>query len=331
MSLKDLKSKSDQALASMPSATPAGQPRSVRPITAPGATAFMQPTIDALNDRAKVAEAKAVALERRLEQQPTEIALDSLIEISARKRRLSEQQFEELKSNLAINPLVHPVAVRRRADGLFEIVSGHNRVAAYRALGRQSIAVVVVDIEEAKVDRSAFYANLMQPSLPDYEKFLGFKRERDQTGASQKALAREAGVSEAVVSMLFAFEHLPATALKALEGRPDVLGMSGASELARLVREGREVAVSEAVLLLVSGRLTQKEAIAFASRRAAPEKGAGAGASPIKIRSGRTEFCQYVARGSTLRIDFKNEALRAQAEEGVAAYLRTLAERQATN
>ena len=70
-------------------------------------------------------------------------------------------------------------------------------------------------------------------------------------------------------------------------------------------------------------------AVGFASRRAAPEKRAIIGVSPIKIRAGRSEFCQYVARGSMSRIDFKNELLRAQAEEGVAAYVLTLSERQA--
>lgn len=327
MSLKDLKSKSDEALASMPAGAPGGQSRVGRPITAPGATAFMQPTIDALNERAKSAEAKANELAHRLEQQPTEVALDRLVEVGSRKRRLSEQQFEELRANLEKNPLVHPIAVRRRPDGQFEVVSGHNRVAAYRALGRNTISVVVVDIEESRLDRSAFYANLLQPSLPDYEKFQGFKRERDQSGASQKAMAREAGVAESVVSMLFAFEALPLAAVNALEGKPEVLGMNGAAELARLTREGRGDAVTEAVKLLVEGRLTQKEAIAFASRRESAGKPKQASAAPVKIKSGRSDFCQYVARGTTLRIDFKSEAQRAEAEEGVAAYLRTLAER----
>lgn len=331
MSLRDLKSKSDQALASIPAGAGVGQARAGRPITAPGATAFMQPTIDALNDRAKAAEAKTLELEQRLEQQPTEVSLDRLVEVGSRKRRLSEQQFEELRANLEKNPLVHPIAVRRRADGQFEVVSGHNRVAAYRALGRNTISVVVVDIEESRLDRSAFYANLLQPSLPDYEKYLGFKRERERSGATQKALAREAGISDAIVSMLFAFEDLPAAAIGSLESRPDVLGMNAAAELARLSREGRTEAVTEAVKLLVEGRLTQKEAIAFASRRDVPVQPKSGTAVPIKIKSGRSDFCQYVAKGTTLRIDFKTEAMRAEAEEGVAAYLRTLAERGSTN
>ncbi len=331
MSLKDLKSKSDQALASIGAGAGTGEGRAARPVTAPGATAFMQPTIDALSDRAKRAEAKAALAERELAERPSEVALDRLVEVSSRKRRLTEEQFEELKANLANNALVHPVAVRRLADGRFEIVSGHNRVTVFRELGRSSIPVVVVDIEEAKVDRSSFYANLLQPSLPDYERYIWFRGERDRTGASQKTLAREAGVSEAVVSMLFAFEQLPVDALEAISRRPESIGMNCAAELARFVREGKGSAVVEAVQLLVEGKLTQKEAIAFASRRAPPTKPTAHSTEVGKIKAGRSDYCQYYACGSTLRIDFKNEALRAAAEEGVVEYLRTLADRQKPN
>ena len=331
MSLKDLKSKSDQALASIGAGAASGEARVARPVTAPGATAFMQPTIDALSDRAKRAEAKAAQAERELAERPSEVALDLLVEVSSRKRRLTEDQFEELKANLANNVLVHPVAVRRLADGRFEIVSGHNRVAVFRELKRSSIPVVVVDIEEAKIDRSSFYANLLQPSLPDYERYLGFRGERERTGASQKTLAREAGVSEVVVSMLFAFEHLPEEALDAIGRRPESIGMNCAAELARLAREGKGGAVVEAVQLLVEGKLAQKDAIAYASRRAKPAKAAMRPDGVVKIKAGRSDYCQYYSRGATLRIDFKSEALRIAAEEGVAEYLRALADREKPN
>jgi len=327
MSLKDLKSKSDQALASIPKAAAAGDGRAARPVTAPGATAFMQPTIDALNERAKKAEARTAEVERQLESQPTEVSLDQLDEVTSRRRRLSEEQFDELKSNLANNPLVHPVAVKRRANGRFEIVSGHNRVAAFRALGRNQIPVVVLDIDEEKVDRSAFYANLLQPSLPDYEKYIGFRAEQERTGATQKVLAKEAGVSEAMLSQLFAFGDLPQAALDSIRTKPDCIGMRCAYELARLAQAGKTAAVVEAVELLAQGKLTQKEAIRHAGRiTPAADRPAPPSASTVKIRSGRAQYCQYVSRGTSLRIEFRSEAERIKAQEQLDKILRALAD-----
>jgi ParB family transcriptional regulator, chromosome partitioning protein len=326
MSLKDLKSKSDKALASIPQTPPTGEQRPNRPVTAPGATAFMQPTIDALNERAKSAEARAAAAEHQIESHPTEVQLDLLDEVASRRRRLSEEQFDELKANLANNPLVHPVAIKRRSNGRFEIVSGHNRVAAFKALGRTHIPVVVVDIDEEKVDRSAFYANLLQPSLPDYEKYMGFRAEQERTGASQQALAEEAGVSKAMVSQLFSFESLPGQALATIRAKPECIGLRCAYELSRLAQTGKAQAVVEAVEMLALGKLTQKEAIRHASRNTvASSRPSPAAVSTVKIRAGSTAYCQYVSRGPSLRIEFQSEAQRMRAQEEVDRVLRTLA------
>lgn len=323
MSLKDLKSKSDEALASFPLASEIDRKLS-RPTTAPGAMALMQPTIDALNQRTQEAETKAAELERRLERQPIEVQIEHLVEVPSRRRRLTPEEFNELKENLANNPLMHPVAVKRLENGRFEIVSGHNRVAAYKALGRKAIEVVVKDIEDASTDRLSFYTNLLQPSLPDFEKYLGFKAEKERSGYSQKQMAQEAGISEAVVSMLLAFGELPQPALELIERRPEAIGMKCVMELVKLVRSGKSDRVVDAIEQLVEGKLSQKEAVTYAGRSLVTHTRARI--SPTKIRAGRLDFCQYVGHGTSLRIEFKNEEHRTQAEDAIAKLLQELAE-----
>lgn len=323
MSLKSLKERSNAALAGISPGSEAPFERPARPITSPGAAAFMQPTIDALNDRAKAAEARVAELQSRLDDQPGEVALDALLLVDGRQRHLTDDQFDELKANLAQNPLVHPVIVQRLADGRYELVSGHNRVKAYRELGKETIPAVVRAFEEGKVDRSAFYANLLQPSLPDYEKFLGFKRERERTGLNQSEMAAEAGVSKSMVSKLFAFEDLPEPVQTMLGERPEILGMNVAAELAKLAKEGRATQVIEAVQLIAQGTLLQKDAARYAAK--VTEKVVKATLTPIKIKRGKQNYCEYVAKGQSLRIEFKSEALRIEAEEAIAALLQSLA------
>lgn len=326
MSLKDLKQRSNAALADI-SNTPAksnDEPNGRRATTGPGAMAFMQPTIDDLNLRAKSAEAKVEEFQRKLQEQPTEVALDDLEEVKSRRRNLSPEQFDELKANLRNNALVHPISVERAINGKYQIISGHNRVDAYRALGRKSILAVVRDIDPDKIDRSAFYANLLQPSLPDYDKFLGFKRERDQTGRSQKQLAEEAGVAESVLSMLFSFEQLPAEALAVIARNPSVIGMSCVAELAKATKGGKGARVVEAAERLVDGILSQKEAIRYVNTTLISPRAPEA-AAVTKVRAGRHEFCHFVGRGKTLRIDFTDESQRTTAEEAIAKLLKNLA------
>jgi ParB family chromosome partitioning protein len=327
MSLRDdLKAKSQRAVATM-GAAKQSEARDARPVTTPGAVAFMQPTIDALNERVKKAEALNAELVHQLDgQTPRELAIDMLDEVPGRRRRLTPEQFEELKENLRNNPLIHPIGVKALASGRYEIVSGYNRVDAYRALGRTTVPINVLDIEADITDRAAFYANLLQPSLPDFEKYLGFRREKERSGASQRELAKLAGLPESTVSMLFAFEGLPTRARELIEDRPDGLGMSCAAELAKLTREGRGDRVVEAVELLLAGKVTQKEAVQHAARHERAPAQRLAAAAPVKIKAGRLEFCQYVARGSSLRIDFKLEEHRNEAQARIAAVLQDLAD-----
>lgn len=327
MGLKDLKIRSDDALAQIAAQKTTVDDRPIRATTAPGATAFMQPTIDALNDRAKKAEALAAEYRLKLEQAPIELPLDSLIEVPHRRRRLTPEQFDELKGNLANNPLIHPITVQRVADGRFEIISGHNRAEVYRSLGRTLIPVVVMELESDHVDRSAFYTNLLQPSLSDFEKYLGFKAERDRTGHSQKQMAKDAGVSESIISMLFSFDHLPEEALLLVERRPEVVGMTCVAEMAKLCRAGRKAEVTEAIGQLIEGRLTQKEAIRLASRKVALAAARPSAQAPVRVRVGRLEFCQYQSRGTSLRIEFRSEDQRKEAEAVIADALQELARR----
>lgn len=327
MSLKNLRAKSDEALAGIPESEVEKQLTASRPTTAPGAMAFMQPALDSLNERAETAEARVAQLESELElvDQPRELPVDQLQIDPHRKRNLTLTQFAELKANLENNPLVHPITVRPVGDGLYEVVSGHNRLEAFRQLGRKSIPVVILDIADASVDRTAFYANLLQPELPDFEKYLGFREERNRTNATQKEMAKAAGILESVVSTLFAFDNLPERAIDLIAEKPEIIGMSCAAALAKLTKAGKGDKVVEVVELLFEEKLTQKEAVQMASRTermSAPR----AASSPVKIRSGRQEFCQYQSRGGTLRIDFKEEDARAEAEKLIVEVLKKLAE-----
>jgi ParB family chromosome partitioning protein len=331
----ELRGKQDRLMADKPAepaTTPAAAPAPARPVTPMGQVAMMQPTIDKLNEQKKAAEvraagaeARAAELEQQLEKQPTEAAVDQLIEVAGRRRKLTQEEFAELVENLRNNPLVHPVVVKRLRDGRFEIISGHNRVHAYRVLGRERIAIVVADIEDDGVDRIAFYANLLQPALPDFLKFQGFQRERDrhQPKLTQAELARAAGVDKRIVSRLFVFEELPERAQELIAEQPHVIGAACAADLARLASEGATDRVVEAVEQLVVGKFGQKEAVAYASRPA--ERPKVDRPAPTKIRSGRFDYCSVVATGKSLRIDFKDESLRADAEAAVQRVLRELA------
>lgn len=293
---------------------PSPIPTRTGPRTAPGQLMDLQGRYAEATDRIKELETQLAT------GQALEIPLDQLHEVPGRKRQLTDEQFAELVENLRNNPLVQAITVRPRATGGFEIVSGNNRTAAYRKLGRAAIMAVGLQGNDDQVDLSAFYANLLQPSLPDYEKYLGFKRRQEKTGKTQRELAEEAGIPESTVSSLFSFEKLPDTAKSHLNAKPHILGYHAAIKLARACSAGNTDLVIEAVqILATNSRFTQGQAIAHATKRrdASPAR-----IAPLVVKNGKAVVCKIEARGSRLLVDFGDAEATAEWATRFANYVR---------
>lgn len=317
MGIKDLKAKTASVAAR------AVEPRGdEEPRTAP---VRMYDVTQRMHD----AERRATELEARLKEAEAgstrELELDLLVEAAGRKRKLSEQEFFELVNNLRNNRLVTPITVRPTGTGKYEVVSGHNRVEAYRQLGRNTIPAVIQDIEREQADIDAFYANLLQPSLPDYEKYLGFcmiKKNRPQM--THEEIADMAGISRSLVTKLMAFSALPSDALHALESNIHALGANAANDLASLARAGKHEQVVRAVQQLAAGEIDQAAAIAQATKASTSDPKPAAAKPKAEVRTvkqGKATFCSVRRVEKTIRLDFKSPEEAAEIEEAILALI----------
>jgi ParB family chromosome partitioning protein len=278
------------------------------PKTAPGQLMSSLPflaekerEIDELREKLREAEHRAPK---------SELLLSELHEVEGRRKRLTVEQYTELRENLRNNPLVHAITVRRHKNVGYEIVSGHNRVAIYRELGRDRIlAIVLDDVNDFIAESSALYANLFQTPLSDYEKYLGFKRLLLLSGKSQKEVAADAGAAEQSVSRWMSFGNLPEEALVLIDQAPDKIGGTAAVALAALTKEGKATAVVDAVKAIIDGKVSQDAGVRLA-KAGKPTQAAVARAEPVTIRSGKTVYCKMVGTKQTLRLDFRSEEER---------------------
>lgn len=293
------------------------------PRTAPAMFLDATQRMDAAEQKVEELEAKLRAAEAQAAS--LELPLDQLHEVPGRRRQLSEDEFAELRENLKLNELVTPVIVRRRAESGYEIISGNNRVAVYRELGRASIPAVVRDTEEEKADLNAFYANLLQPHLPDYEKYLGFCMiQRQRPGMSHEQIADMAGVSRSQITKLMAFAGLPAAAHERLRVHVHALGANAALELAQLTRQGREEQVLEAVVKLIAGEVDQAQAVKFAAPPVERPRNARPDATTIKV--GKAVYCAMRRADKVLRLEFKSAEEAQAVEDAIAEVLRKRAD-----
>jgi ParB family chromosome partitioning protein len=252
-----------------------------------------------------------------------DVPLDQLHEVPGRRRYMSAEKYAELRENLRHNDLIQPVVIRPREESGYEIVSGHHRTDAHRDLGRPTVRCVLEQVTHEEADTRAFYANLMQSDLTDFEKFLGFKRQLGRRpDATQAALAEEAGVDKTVLSRLMSFDGLPPDVLATLEKQPALLGARAASDLAGLAKEGKATRVSEAFAQLAAGKIDQIQAVklAAATERVAASAPASK-AQTAKIKSGRSIYCEMRQAKNVVRLEFQTEAEAAAVHEEFKAFL----------
>ncbi|NEX62999.1 ParB/RepB/Spo0J family partition protein [Noviherbaspirillum galbum] len=288
------------------------------PRTAPGM--FLNAT-----QRMDAAEAKIEELEAQLKEartQTAEIALDELHEVDGRRRKLTGQQYHELRENLRQNPLVTPITVRRRAEGGYEIVSGNNRVAAFRELGRTHIPAALLESDDDQAEINSFYANLLQPDLPDFEKYQGFRKILERRpDLTQAQIAEGAGVSRSFISQLMAFDDLPAEVLAALSDRPNLIGANAAQDLGALTKRGRADQVTQSVYRLARGEIDQSTAVREASLDPAVKVEAKAKPEPVRIKMGKKTYCALQRADRVLRIQFQTPEEAAAVQDAICEVL----------
>ncbi|TDR30235.1 ParB/RepB/Spo0J family partition protein [Hydromonas duriensis] len=254
-----------------------------------------------------------------------DIPLTQLVEIKGRRRNLSAIEFEELKANLANNDLVTPITVRRVGADNYEIISGHNRVAAFKELNRESILAFVATTDENIAEINAFYANLFQPALPDYEKYIGFCVIQAQNkGISHDKLADLSGLSRSQVTKIMSFSHLPIQVHAMLEKNVSLLGANAALELSAFVKNGHAEIVTDAISKLANGEFDQKQAIKFvkSSLKIADNSASENTEEQNVVKNGDVTYCTiHMKRRKSIQIDFTSEDLASRAQKLITDFL----------
>lgn len=227
------------------------------------------------------------------------LPIDELIGVPERMRKLKPAEFEDLKSNLEANSLVHPIIVRKLEQGKYEIVAGHNRVKAYKELGRTHIEADIKDIPDDTVFESAFYSNFFTSDLSDFEKYEGFKIIQGKTNETQKSLAERAGVTPTQVSYLFSFDKLPKKAIELIKSQPYCLGATQASKIAK----GDEEKIIKGITMLLAGELsTEAQLVSYVLKKERFE----AKIDPTIIKAGKKVFAEVSSRNDVIAIKLKD-------------------------
>ncbi|TXG99995.1 MAG: hypothetical protein E6R08_00750 [Nevskiaceae bacterium] len=286
----------------------AARPAASRPSTAPGQLAqFSQHQQMLLDEVQKLQKSAGDAIE---------LAVDEVVESPYQTRAIDAEQLKQLIDNLRVNELSTPISVRRRRDGKFELITGHHRIEAYKALKAEGgpgadrfakIRASIVAMTDEQAAQAVFFDNLLAPNLSDFERYLGFAALKRVGGVekTQKELSERSGFSEAQISRLFSFEKLPPECLPVLREHRKCLGATAASKLVDLPAEAA-AKLPEGLRLVAQGELQQAQLARWAL---GDLQGTTKTTNPsTAFKRGRTTFATVARQGDKLIFTFKLES-----------------------
>jgi len=97
-----------------------------------------------------------------------------------------DDEMKQLKISIASNGVLTPIIVRQKADQRYEIISGHRRVFAAKALNQPLVRAIVRDMSRDEAIIAMVDANLQRQHILPSEKAMAYKMKME-------AMKRKAG------------------------------------------------------------------------------------------------------------------------------------------
>ena len=150
---------------------------------------------------------KILPIERETTQ---EVPLDRIVPNRYQpRRRFDPDELAQLSESVKKNGLLQPVLVRRKADGIFELIAGERRYRAAKSAGLKSIPAVVRNSSDEQAMELALIENLQREDLNPIEEARAYHRLVTEFGLTQESLAQRFGKDRSSIANSLRLLNLP--------------------------------------------------------------------------------------------------------------------------
>jgi ParB family transcriptional regulator, chromosome partitioning protein len=115
------------------------------------------------------------------------------------RQSIDPQRIRELADEIKETGFWPTGLLARQVNGHYELVFGHRRLQALKLLGRKTIGLEIVKLDDAAMATQTMIENLQREGLTDIEKANGLKRLFDLGRYSVKDLGRLLGYPESTI------------------------------------------------------------------------------------------------------------------------------------
>jgi ParB family chromosome partitioning protein len=215
--------------------------------------------------------AKTVSMAEVLEVQ--HLRVDAIVPNRYQPRQtFSLQELEELTTSLKENGLLQPILVRRKGDGIYELISGERRWRAAKEAGLGTIQALIRNCGDEESIVLALVENLQRADLNPMEMARAYHRMMNEFGLTQDIIAQRVGCERSSIANVVRLVHLPSEIQQLIE--TDQLSMGHAKVILGLPDQNEQRRVAQLVVSnVLSVRQTEKliEASSVAKKRGTKE------------------------------------------------------------
>ncbi|HEU4684856.1 MAG TPA: ParB/RepB/Spo0J family partition protein [Nitrospira sp.] len=183
------------------------------------------------------------------------------------RQTFSQEELAELTASLKQTGLLQPVLVRRKGDGMYELISGERRWRAAKGAGLETIQAVIRNCGDEESIVLALVENLQREDLNPIEMAKAYHRMMNEFGFTQDVIAQRVGCERSSIANVVRLLNLPLEVQQLIEtdrlslGHAKViLGVASSSEQLRLAQIviARSLSVRETEKMLESTVLERK-------------------------------------------------------------------------
>jgi len=162
------------------------------------------------------------------------------------RQTFSPQELAELTASLKQSGMLQPVLVRRKGDGMYELISGERRWRAAKEAGLETIQAVIRNCGDEESVVLALVENLQRADLNPMEMARAYHRMMNEFGLTQDIIAQRISCERSSIANVVRLMHLPSEIQQLIE--TNQLSMGHAKVILGLPGQNEQLRVSQLVV-----------------------------------------------------------------------------------
>jgi ParB family chromosome partitioning protein len=170
------------------------------------------------------------------------------------RQMFSPEELAELTASLKQSGLLQPILVRRKGDGIYELISGERRWRAAKEAGLDTIQAVIRNCGDEESVVLALIENIQRADLNPMEMAKTYHRMMNEFGLTQDTIAQRVDCERSSVANIVRLINLPLEIQQLIE--TNQISMGHAKVILGLHEQSEQLRVAK---LVVSKSLSVRE------------------------------------------------------------------------